>query len=75
MAGQTSFLSHLECSKQCDSSTIHLNPDVISNLCPKCNAPLLVRYDIEQAKKVWKKEYLKDRENTLWRYHIVSKQI
>jgi threonine synthase len=71
MAHPASYLSHLECSKKCDESTIHLNPDVLHNLCPKCAAPLLVRYNLEDAKQAWSKESLVTREKTLWRYHEV----
>ena len=59
-----SFLSHLECgycSKEYD-------PDKIWNLCTECGKPLLVRYYIEKAKSVFKKENLADREPNMWRY-------
>ena len=34
----------------------------------ECGAPLLVDYDLAKVQSVFKKEMLKDRESTLWRY-------
>lgn len=59
------YFSHLECgycSKVFDKNRIW-------NLCPDCGKPLLARYDIESAKKSFKKESLVSREKTLWRYY------
>lgn len=59
------FFTHLECgycSKVFDKNKIW-------NLCPDCGKPLLARYDIESAKKSFKKESLVSREKTLWRYY------
>jgi len=37
------------------------------NLCP-CGSPLLVRYDLQKAKRAFAKSSLKDRVASLWRY-------
>lgn len=37
----------------------------------ECGSPLLVRYDLQKAKKEWKKSSLQGRENSLWRYREV----
>ncbi|MDQ7818610.1 MAG: threonine synthase [Melioribacteraceae bacterium] len=58
------YFSHLECgycSKVYDKNKIW-------NLCPACGKPLLARYDIESAMKVFAKESLINREKSLWRY-------
>ncbi len=43
----------------------------LQNLCTKCGKPLLVRYDLDQAKKTLTKDSLKTRESNLWRYREV----
>jgi threonine synthase len=40
----------------------------LHNLCVECGKPLLVRYDLEQAKLTLTKESLKNRAENLWRY-------
>ena len=60
-----SFLSHLECGlcgKEQDA-------DKVWNLCPECSKPLLARYDVKAAAKVFDKGKLAGREPNLWRYH------
>jgi threonine synthase len=59
-----SYLSHLECPR-CGQTA---SPDVVTNLCPSCQGPLLVRYDLEKARQNWDRESLKGRPATLWRY-------
>lgn len=59
------YFSHLECG-YCKNT---FDKNKIWNLCPDCGKPLLVRYDIESARKVFRKELLKEREKTLWRYY------
>lgn len=61
------FLSHLECG-YCHET---YDPDQPRNLCPKCNKPLLARYDLEKAKSALTKDLLKDREPNMWRYREV----
>jgi threonine synthase len=61
------FFSHLECSVPCgagprDARTRH-------HLCT-CGAPLLARYDLA-ALNGWRRESLKGREASMWRYREV----
>lgn len=63
---QFSFISHLECPK-CNE---RYEENKIQQLC-KCGSPLLVRYDLEKAKKSFSKEELSKRPKSLWRYHEV----
>src|SRR4026209_1219226 len=58
------FFSHLECSRPCSAGPF--NARERHHLCT-CAAPLLARYDIEAARS-WKRETLRDREPSLWRY-------
>src|SRR5262249_26875697 len=62
-----STLSHLECSK-CETVVDYTRPQ---NLCPKCGAPLLARYDLEAAKATFNAGALKTRVTSLWRYEEV----
>ena len=59
-----SYLSHLECGR-CGE---RLEPDRLWNLCPKCQKPLLARYDLEAARAAVDRSALAGREPTLWRY-------
>jgi threonine synthase len=57
------FVTHLECSacgKRHEAGAIH-------NLC-ECGGPLLVRYDLERARREWKRESLDDAAADMWRY-------
>jgi threonine synthase len=58
------FFSHLACSRPCSAGPF--NARERHHLCT-CGAPLLARYDIEAARS-WKRETLRDREPSLWRY-------
>jgi threonine synthase len=58
------FLTHLECG-MCGET---LKPDKIWNLCPKCSKPLLVRYDLEAAKKAVNPNAISGRSPNMWRY-------
>ncbi len=58
------YMTHLECPK-CKSEH---NPHQLTQLCPDCGAPLLVRYDLEKIKANFKKEELPHRKPDLWRY-------
>ncbi|OGF62955.1 MAG: threonine synthase [Candidatus Fischerbacteria bacterium RBG_13_37_8] len=58
------FLTHLECGL-CGKI---LEADKIWNLCPECGKPLLARYDLEAAKKVFKRKLLSTRAPDMWRY-------
>jgi len=59
-----SFLTHLECG-MCGEI---LKADKIWNLCPECNKPLLVRYDLEAAKQFINRDIFKKRPPNMWRY-------
>ncbi|SCM81246.1 Threonine synthase [uncultured Sporomusa sp.] len=58
------YMSHLECPK-CNAKH---DPHNITQLCPECGAPLLVRYDLNKVKANFKKEDLVSRKPDLWRY-------
>ena len=58
------FFSHLECSRPCGASLF--DPRSRHHLCA-CGAPLLARYDLASLSS-WRREGLRDRETTLWRY-------
>ena len=60
-----SFLSHLECG-YCKKQ---LDPDIIWNLCPDCQKPLLARYDLKKVSELVDKDSLRKRAPDLWRYH------
>lgn len=63
MSKTKSFAKNLYCAK-CKKE-YSLNE--IHQLC-ECGAPLLVNYDLQEAKKKFKKEDLAGRVNSLWRY-------
>lgn len=56
--------THLECSRPCGAPL--LEPRARHHVC-RCGAPLLARYDLA-ALRSWRRESLRDREPTLWRY-------
>jgi threonine synthase len=60
----TSFLSHLECA-MCGQE---LAADHLWNLCPKCDKPLLARYNLEGARRAVTRETIAGRTPDLWRY-------
>ncbi len=62
-----SFLTHLECGL-CAKT---FDADKLWNLCPDCNRPFLVRYDLEAAAKSVTPKEIAGREETLWRYHEI----
>ena len=58
-----SFVTHLECSlcsKEIPAGKIY-------NLC-ECGGPLLVRYDLEQARQKWSRDDVAQGPNSMWRY-------
>ena len=59
-----SYLTHLECG-YCGST---FDATVLHTVCPKCGKPLLVRYDLEEAKKSLSRDDLVGRVPSLWRY-------
>lgn len=63
MKDTVSYIRELYCPK-CGRVFDHKEEH---HLCD-CGSPLLVRYDLEKAGKEWKKESLKERTPSLWRY-------
>ncbi len=61
------YLSHLECGL-CGE---RFDADKLWNLCPACQKPLLVRYDLDAARAVFTPAVLAGREPTMWRYREV----
>lgn len=61
--GSRSYLSHLECAR-CGATR---SPHALHGLC-ECGAPLLCRYDLAALRRDVKREDLRGRESTLWRY-------
>ncbi len=59
------YVSHLECSN-CHKT---YDANKLTNLCPQCNKPIFVRYDLNAVKKRMNREEISSREPTLWRYH------
>jgi threonine synthase len=53
---------------QCSRCTTQLPPDAVHNLCPTCAAPLLARYDLDEARASMTASALANRATTLWRY-------
>lgn len=60
-------VTHLECA----NCGLRHEARVVQNLCVECGKPLLVRYDLEAAAQTLKRESLKGRESSLWRYREV----
>ena len=58
-----SFAKGIVCAR-CDK---RFGLSQLLNLCP-CGSPLLVRYDLQKAKRAFAKSSLKDRVASLWRY-------
>jgi len=56
-------VSHLECSlcgKRRETGRIH-------NLC-ECGGPLLVRYDLDRARREWSRDAVASGPRSMWRY-------
>ena len=62
-ASSRSYLSHLECA-QCGRSH---SPHALRGRC-ECGGPLLCRYDLDTLRGDLRREDLREREATLWRY-------
>src|SRR5581483_8960614 len=60
-------VTHLECAR-CGT---RYEPNRLYNLCAACGKPLLVRYDLAKAAESLKREDLKNRPSSLWRYREV----
>lgn len=59
-------VTHLECSL-CRRT---FEAGQVLNLCP-CGGPLLVRYDLEKARKGWNRAWIPNGPPTMWRYQPV----
>ncbi len=59
-----SYLTHLECSRCAE----RLDPAQWWNLCPRCQGPLLARYDLESAAAPMSWNQMAGRPANLWRY-------
>ncbi|HKE56429.1 MAG TPA: threonine synthase [Pyrinomonadaceae bacterium] len=60
-------VTHLECAL----CGLRHEAQRLLNLCRECGKPLLVRYDLEQARQTLTKESLPGRRGDLWRYREV----
>ncbi len=60
-------VTHLECG----ACSLNHEAQRLHNLCRKCGKPLLVRYDLESAKRSLTKQSLPDRRADMWRYREV----
>jgi threonine synthase len=56
-------VTHLECSL-CKK---RFEPNRVYNLCD-CGGPLLVRYDLEKARRTWSRDRVAQGPNSMWRY-------
>src|SRR5687768_10029725 len=63
-ASMPSFVTHLECTR-CGKRYDHT---VLQTLCAECARPLYPRYDLAAVKQAVRKEDLRGREASLWRY-------
>lgn len=61
-----STLSHLECSRPGCRTVVDYSP--AASLCPRCDAPLLARYDLAAAAATLKLQTLASRVNSIWRF-------
>ncbi len=60
-----SFFDRLECSVPCGAGPFDAHAR--HHLCT-CGMPLVARYDLDAAKKTWRRESLVGREANMWRY-------
>jgi len=61
-----STLTHLECSRSHCATRVEYAP--AKNLCPKCQSPLLARYDLKRARQTLTQAVLASRVRSMWRY-------
>ena len=59
-----SYLSHLSCS-ECGA---HFDADQVNTFCPTCQAPLLVKYDLEAARQRLDRDEIFHRLPGMWRW-------
>ncbi len=67
MTATRSTLTHLSCSR-CGEE---YDANLLMNLCPACEKPLLARYDLTEAAQTLTRASLQEREPSLWRYEEV----
>jgi threonine synthase len=60
-----SYLTHLECA----DCGVHYSPSEVHTYCPNCQAPLLVKYDLEAAASHVDRERIHKRLKGMWRWH------
>jgi threonine synthase len=63
-SGITSLISALECSN-CGKA---FSSSKIQTFCPDCRSPLLVRYDLDAARKHVDRDAIHDRQRGMWRW-------
>jgi threonine synthase len=61
----SNYASHLECSRCGDSFSIN----EIHTFCPKCQAALITRYDLETARHNLERNEIHARPRGMWRWH------
>ena len=62
-----SYVKHLQCSRCADTFSFQ----ELHTLCPGCQSPLLVRYDLDRIKPGFEKNALQGRRSDMWRYREV----
>src|SRR5215813_7976897 len=60
-------VTHLECA----NCGLRYEAQRLHNLCRECGKPLLVRYDLDEARRTLTKDTLSDRRSDMWRYREV----
>jgi len=64
MDAPLTFLTHLECSVCGDRHS----PHEIQTVCRSCGKSLIARYDLQAARNQFRREHLKDKAPSMWRY-------
>jgi len=64
-----STLVHLQCSRLTCGDV--LDAAQRQHLCPRCQAPLLARYDLDRARRSFTRQALGGRVHSMWRYEEV----
>jgi threonine synthase len=65
MTPRFSYLSHLECSRCAET----FDATQLQGVCPRCQTPLLARYDLAALQRSGSPGDFAAREPSLWRYH------
>jgi threonine synthase len=64
----TCFVTHLECAN-CQT---RYEANAVHGLCTRCQKPLWVRYDLAAIRSKLRREQLRERPSTMWRYRELS---